>query len=54
MAANPKIAPHVDLALEKQTMQVCEPKRVGLKQRVRNLLAEIFKGHKEFLGWTPD
>ena len=31
-----------------------EPKPVGWKQRVHNLLVAIFEGHEEFLGWTPD
>jgi hypothetical protein len=52
--ATPSIAPDVKLSVEKKTMQVWEPKPPSLKQRVQNLLVEIFGGHEEFLGWTPD
>jgi len=54
MAANPNITPRVELVFEKKTVPACEPGRIGLKQRVRALLIEIFKGYEEFLGWTPD
>lgn len=55
MAANPNMAPPpVKLVVEKITLQVCEPKSVGPKQRFRDLLVKIFQGHGEFLGWTPD
>ena len=54
MAANPNVIPRAKPALEKEIIRLCEPKRVGLKQRVRNLLVEMFKGYEEFLGWTPD
>ena len=52
--AAPCIAPPVEQPVEKKPMQVREPKPAGLKQRVRDLLFDIFKGHEEFLGWTPD
>jgi hypothetical protein len=54
MASNPKIAPQVEVVLEKKIMQVSEPKPVGSKQRVRDLLVDVFAGHQDFLGWTPD
>jgi hypothetical protein len=54
MAANPNVIPRAKPALEKEIIRLCEPKRVSLKQRVRNLLVEMFKGYEEFLGWTPD
>jgi hypothetical protein len=52
--AAPSIAPQVKFPLEKKTLSVWEPNPPDLKQRVRNLLLEIFDGHEEFLGWTPD
>jgi hypothetical protein len=54
LMATPSIAPDVKLSVEKKTMQVWEPKPPSLKQRVQNLLVEIFGRHEEFLGWTPD
>jgi len=58
MAANPIISPEEELAVEKKTLKVCEPKAKprprGPKQPVRDLLFEIFEGHEEFLGLTPD
>jgi len=53
MAASPKLAPQIEVAWEKKTQPTGEPKPSGPKQRFRNLLIEIFKGHTEFLGWTP-
>lgn len=29
-------------------------KPTSLKQRIEVWLREIFEGHEEFLGWTPD
>lgn len=54
MAANPQIVPQMELVVETKTMKVSEPKPAGLKQRVRDLLVDIFAGHQEFLGWTPE
>jgi|HubBroStandDraft_1064217.scaffolds.fasta_scaffold00030_46 hypothetical protein len=57
MAANPNIAPRVNPVnpvFEEKTMPVCDPQPLGLKERVRDLLVEIFERHEEFLGWTPD
>jgi hypothetical protein len=48
------IAPEVEPQVEEQTEPVEEPKLTGWKQRVLDLLVAIFKGHEEFLGWTPD
>jgi len=53
MAASPKLAPQIEVAWEKKTEPAAKPEPAGLKQRVRALLIEIFKGHTEFLGWTP-
>lgn len=52
--AAPCIAPHVEPSDEKKNLQVCEPKPAAPKRALRDLLAEIFKGHEDFLGWTPD
>jgi len=48
------VAPEVEPPVEKEPMRVSEPKPLSLKQRIRDLLIAIFKGHEEFLGWTPD
>jgi hypothetical protein len=31
-----------------------QPEAVDLRQRIESLLREIFEGHEEFLGCTPD
>jgi hypothetical protein len=54
MAASPKLTPQLAIAWDKNSPPAAEPKPAGLKQRVRDLLIEIFKGHREYLGWTPD
>jgi hypothetical protein len=54
MAANPNVVPQGKTVVEKEIIRLCEPKRLTLKQRVRNLLIKMFKGYEEFLGWTPD
>ena len=53
MAAT-SIAPQVEPPVVEKTTQVSEPKALGPKPMGRDLLAEIFEGHEEFLGWTPD
>jgi hypothetical protein len=53
MAANPNVVPRVKTVFKKENIKLCEPKPVTLRQRVRNLLTKIFKGHEEFVGWTP-
>ena len=52
--AAPCIAPLVEDPIETKTPEVRESKPVGPKQPDRSLLAEIFEGHEEFLGLTPD
>jgi hypothetical protein len=54
MAAYPSIAPQITLAFEKKNIESRELKLIALKQRIRSMLAEIFEGHEEFLGWTPN
>jgi hypothetical protein len=34
--------------------EVCRPERTDLRRRIESLLHEIFEGHEEFLGCTPD
>jgi hypothetical protein len=46
--------PEVNLPVEENPEPALEPTAPGLKQKVRNLLAAIFEGHEEYLGWTPD
>ena len=52
------IEPEVESPVEEERLHVdkakSEPEPQGPKQRIRALLAEIFSGHEEFLGWTPD
>jgi hypothetical protein len=59
MAASPIIAPkEEEIVLEEKTRKTSEPelkpKPVNPKQRVQDMVFEIFKGHEDFLGWTPD
>ncbi len=51
--ATPCIAPQVEELVAKKTTQ-SGPKPVSPKPHTRSPLAEIFEGHEEFLGWTPD
>ncbi len=44
----------VERPVEKKPVRADEPKPIGWKQRVRNLLIAIFQGHEEYLGWTPE
>ena len=52
--AAPCIAPQLEPPVEKKTLQASEPKPIAPKQPARDLLAEIFEGHEDFLGWAPD
>ncbi len=56
MAASPVITPEEELAEEKKTVKASapKPKPVRPKQARQTLLEEIFEGHEEFLGYTPD
>jgi hypothetical protein len=44
----------VEPSIEVKTPAVRESKPASPKKTGRNLLAEIFEGHEEFLGLTPD
>jgi len=48
------VAPQLEPPVEKKPLQACEPKQVAPKKPSRDLLAKIFQGHEDFLGWTPD
>jgi hypothetical protein len=54
MAANPNVVTDMELASEKEGVEIAKAKPVILKKRIRNLLIDIFEGHEEFLGRTPD
>jgi hypothetical protein len=56
MVASPILAPEEDIAVVKKIRKVYvpTPKPVGRNERVREMLFEIFEGHEDFLGWTPD
>ncbi len=47
------VAPEVESSVEKQTATAGKP---GSKpeQRFEDLVMQIFQGHEEFLGYTPD
>jgi hypothetical protein len=39
---------------EQNFAQACEHKSLSLRQRIKVLLRDIFEGHEEHLGLTPD
>lgn len=47
------IAPEVERPVEKKTSPVRQPEPKS-KHPFRDVLIEIFRGHAEFLGCTPD
>lgn len=54
MAAT-SIVPPVESPVEKKTLRTYEPKPVRPNPPApKSLLYEIFEGHEDFLGWTPD
>ncbi len=46
--------PEPETMLEEEYTLPHEPAPAGWKERVRELLDAIFKGHEEYLGLTPD
>jgi hypothetical protein len=52
MAAPPCIAPEEETLVEENLSPEDEPEPTEVKPK--SLLVEIFSGHEEFLGWTPD
>jgi hypothetical protein len=54
MAANPNIAnPGLSLHAQPTASEASELK-ITLRQRIEALLRDVFEGHEEFLGRTPD
>jgi hypothetical protein len=54
MSANAVLDPPEELIAEEKSPQIYEPKLKPVAPRKLSLLEEIFKGHQEFLGLTPD
>jgi hypothetical protein len=54
MSANAVLAPPEEKVVEKKTVNVPERKPRPSTAREPELLERIFKGHREFLGLTPD
>lgn len=52
MSANP--IPKLNLDTWRTGSETYEVKVVSLRERIEALLREMFDGHEEFLGWTPD
>ena len=52
MAANAMPTPELKVNAAKEADESCAP--VALKQRFEKLLREVFEGHEEYLGVTPD
>jgi hypothetical protein len=50
------LTPEPEIMAEPEPVYLREPapQPPGRKQRVRELLITIFKGHEEYLGLTPD
>jgi hypothetical protein len=51
MAAGAAPAPEANADKKTEATEACEAHSVTLKQRVKRLLYEIFKGREEYLGW---
>jgi hypothetical protein len=55
MTANSVLEPEVEPKVEKKTVNLSGPKpATPLRPKRRTLLEEIFEGHEEYLGYTPD
>jgi len=55
MSASSVITPEEELASEKKTSKIyAPPKAQTPKKPKRGLLSELFEGHEEYLGYTPD
>jgi hypothetical protein len=48
------VAPEIKPPVEEEEIQSVEPRKIEAKRSVKSLLAEIFEGRQEFLGYTPD
>jgi hypothetical protein len=55
MAATPTVSnPKLSLDVRQTVSETSELKLTGLRQRIEALLREVFEGHEEYLGVTPD
>ncbi len=55
MTTSPVLDPEVETEVEEETTKISEPKLpTPFRQKPRTLLEEIFEGHEDFLGYTPD
>ena len=45
---------HCLRSAERNFAEVSEQKSLSLRRRIRVLLCDIFEGHEEYLGVTPD
>ncbi|MGC1961775.1 MAG: hypothetical protein WA676_03505 [Candidatus Sulfotelmatobacter sp.] len=55
MPVDTLIAPEEELTFEKKPPKISEPSsRPAAKKLGPSVLVEIFAGHEEFLGYTPD
>jgi hypothetical protein len=48
------VAPEIESSVEEKELRSVEPKQLEPRRPVRSLLSEIFEGHREYLGYTPD
>ena len=54
MSANAVLDPPEELIAEEKLPKIYEPRLKPAAPRKPGLLEEIFKGHHDFLGLTPD
>jgi hypothetical protein len=55
MTTSPVLDPEVETEVEEETPKISELKPpTPFRQKPRTLLEEIFEGHEDFLGYTPD
>jgi hypothetical protein len=54
MTAHATITHHDSILVEDHVGTKLQPEHAALRPRVERLLREIFEGHEEFLGVTPD
>lgn len=48
------VAPEIESSVEEEEIKSVEPRPLEPKPPVRSLSTEIFEGHMEYLGYTPD
>jgi len=54
MSASSVITPEEELVSEKKTSKIYTPPKAQTPKPKRGLLSELFEGHEEYLGYTPD